>query len=57
MRVLSQSEIAHVSGSGSNVTPLIEDPKSELGRTINDIHEGYISFLNAYVFPYIYYCL
>lgn len=56
MRTLSESEIGHVGGAGVYVEPLIDDPESLLGRTINDMHEGYINFLNAYVFPYIYYC-
>jgi bacteriocin-like protein len=54
MRELNTQELAAV--SGGEVTPLITDPESELGRMLNDIHEAYINYLNMYVFPYIYYC-
>lgn len=56
MRVLSESEISYVSGAGVYVEPLVSDPQSAVGHTLNDMHEAYINFLNAYVFPYIYYC-
>jgi hypothetical protein len=56
MRVLSESEVGQVSGAGVYVEPLIDDPQSEFGEMLNDMHEGYINFLNAYVFPYVYYC-
>lgn len=56
MRLLSEIEISHVGGAGVPVEPLIEDPQSAIGEAINDFHEAYINFLNAYVFPYIYYC-
>lgn len=57
MRTLNEIEISYVGGAGVTVDPLIEDPQSAIGEIINDLHEAYINFLNAYAFPYIYYCM
>lgn len=55
MRELNNIELMAV--SGGDPTPLISDPESELGKMVNDAHEAYVNFLDAYIFPYIYYCM
>jgi len=52
MRKLTLNEIEEV--NGGDVKPLIDNPQSGTGQTINDVHEAYVNFLNEYVFPLIY---
>jgi hypothetical protein len=57
MRELTSMEISEVCGGADFcVEPLVQNPQTPIGQGINDMHEAYITFLNFYVFPYIYYC-
>jgi len=56
MRELNCMEIEAVSGAGDPaVEPLIENAETAVGKTLNELHEAYLTFLNMYAFPLIYY--